>query len=341
MKRTLALLVALFLLPVLAVCAPAEENTGAPGAGDDIFEIEGDDEGFEEEEDVFISDPEEELSFDTTIDSYMLAERERIAGMKSFLLIGIDARPREETGRSDTMIIVTLDPDNNVIKLTSLMRDLYVEIPGRRNNRINAAYVFGGPELLMETIEANFGIHLENYIAVNFSMLASLIDSLGGLELTVESDYYMRRINAVIKQDNAVLGIDRNDGLLTQSGTQHMTGKQAQAYARYRYGTEDGDFGRTARQREVITKIFRNLTDRSVIELVNLVVDHFDDVYTNMSLSDLASLAPVMLSMADAEIKELRIPVDGAYYHDQIAGMSVLVPSREKNIDALIEFIGD
>ncbi len=172
-------------------------------------------------------------------------------------------------------------------------------------------------------------------------MLASLIDSLGGLDLTVENDYYMRRINAVIKQDNKVLGINKNDGLLTQSGPQHMTGKQAQAYARYRYGTSDGDFGRTARQREVITKIFENLTGRSVIELVNLVVEHFDDVYTNMSLSDLVSFAPMMLSMSDAEITELRIPVDGAYYNDQIAGMSVLVPNREKNIDALIEFIGD
>ena len=87
-------------------------------------------------------------------------------------------------------------------------------------------------------------------------MLASLIDQLGGLTLTVESEYYMDRINAVIKEDNKVLGVDVNDGLLTHAGEQLMTGKQAQAYARYRYGTSDGDFGRTARQREVITKIF-------------------------------------------------------------------------------------
>ena len=239
------------------------------------------------------------------------------------------------------MIIVTLDPDGNVIKLTSIMRDLYVEIPGRKNNRINATYVFGGPELLMETIELNFGVHIDHYIAVNFSMLGKLIDSIGGLTLTVENEYYMRRINAVIKQDNRVLGIDRNDQLLTEPGEQLMTGKQAQAYARYRYGTADGDFGRTVRQREIITKIFEKLNQMTAIELMGLVVDNFDNVYTNLSVSDLASYAPVLISMKDAEIQEMRLPIDGGYQSKTIAGMSVLVPNREKNMQALLEFLGE
>ena len=177
------------------------------------------------EEDAVVENPEEEEQFDDNIDSYLTDKRAEVANMRHLLLIGIDARPGETTGRSDTMIIVTLDPDGNVIKLTSIMRDLYVEIPGRKNNRINATYVFGGPELLMETIELNFGVHIDHYIAVNFSMLGKLIDSIGGLTLTVENEYYMRRINAVIKQDNRVLGIDRNDQLLTEPGEQLMTGR--------------------------------------------------------------------------------------------------------------------
>ena len=172
-------------------------------------------------------------------------------------------------------------------------------------------------------------------------MLGKLIDSIGGLTLTVENEYYMRRINAVIKQDNRVLGIDRNDQLLTEPGEQLMTGKQAQAYARYRYGTADGDFGRTVRQREIITKIFEKLNQMTAIELMGLVVDNFDNVYTNLSVSDLASYAPVLISMKDAEIQEMRLPIDGGYQSKTIAGMSVLVPNREKNMQALLEFLGE
>lgn len=320
--RLLALSLALFLL-VPAVC-------------EDIEIIEE-----EDPSDAVVLDPTEEIDFEVSIDDYMLEERARVAEMKSLLLIGIDARPGEETGRSDTMIIVTLDPDGGTIKLTSIMRDLYVEIPGRKNNRINATYVFGGPELLMQTIETNFGIHVENYIAVNFSMLGQLIDAIGGLTLTVESDYYKDRINAVIKQDNLVLGIDKNDGLLEKSGEQLMTGKQAQAYARYRYGTTDGDFGRTVRQREVVTLIFEKLTQKTAIELMNLVVANAGNIYTNLSVSELAAFAPVMISMKDAEIEELRLPVDGAYKHQTVAGMSVIVPDREKNVAAVLEFLED
>ena len=315
--RILVLLVSLALAVMPALAEEAEDN----------------------EDDSVVYDPSEELEFESEMDGYMLEEREKVAEMRSLLLIGIDARPGEETGRSDTMIVVTLDPDGNTIKLTSIMRDLYVEIPGRKNNRINATYVFGGPELLMETIELNFGIHVENYIAVNFSLLGKLIDAIGGLTITVENDYYMDRINAVIKQDNKVLGIDLKDGLLTEPGEQLMTGKQAQAYARYRYGTSDGDFGRTARQREVVTLIFEKLAQKTAIELMNMVVENSGNVYTNLSVADLAAFAPVLISMKDAQISELRLPIDGGYKSQTVAGMSVLVPNREKNMAAVMEFL--
>ena len=295
----------------------------------------------EGEEDPVIYDPAEEVPFQDSIDGNMLEQRAAVSEMRNLLLIGIDARPGETTGRSDTMIIVTLDPDDNSIKLTSLMRDMYVEIPGYKNNRINAAYVFGGPELLMRTIEVNFGIHIENYIAVNFSMMGALIDAIGGLTLTVENDYYKDRINAVIKMDNKVLGIDISDGLLSGAGEQQMTGKQAQAYARYRYGTKDGDFGRTARQREVITKIFAKLSEKTALELMSLVVSNVSSVYTNLSAAQLASFAPVLISMKDAQFAEFRLPIDGAYTSKTISGMSVLVPNREKNMNALMDFLGE
>ena len=326
MKTVLRKLAAMLLILALGLCPALAEETETPDAQAD---------------DAVVYDPTEEVDFQDDVDSYLTEKRAQVSEMRHLLLIGLDARPGEQTGRSDTMIIVTLDPDENTIKLTSIMRDLYVEIPGHKNNRINAAYVFGGPELLMETIEVNFGIHIDSYIAVDFSMLGALIDSIGGLTLNVENEYYMRRINAVIKEDNKVLGIDVNDQLLTEPGEQLMTGKQAQAYARYRYGTSDGDFGRTARQREVITKIFEKLGDMTVIELMSLVVDNSKNIYTNISVSDLASFAPVLVSMREAQIEELRLPVDGGYTSKTISGMSVLVPDREANMQALMDFLGD
>ena len=298
-----------------------------------------DEDGYLEE--ILLEDGEQIEFNDSQADESLQASIDKVNEMQHILLLGIDARPGQTTGRTDTMIILTVDTNNQKIKLMSLMRDIIVAIPGRENNRLNAAFVFGGADLLLQTIEENFGIHIEHYVGVNFSMLASLIDQLGGLTLTVESEYYMDRINAVIKEDNKVLGIDVNDGLLTQAGEQLMTGKQAQAYARYRYGTSDGDFGRTARQREVITKIFHKLTEMSLVELSALAVSNIDNVVTNLTLQDMMLLAPAMLSLKDAEIEELRIPVDNGYKFQTVRGMSVIVPDRTKTMEAIAAFLNE
>ena len=322
------------------VVTAVPEATAAPViAATPAAEVAIESDGAAEADDTVL-DPEEEIGFtDAEIDEALAAALDKVADMSHILLLGIDARPGEKTGRSDTMVIATLDTDNNVIKLTSLMRDLYVEIPGHKNNRLNAAYVYGGADLLMKTIEHNFNVHIENYVAVNFSMLGDLIDQIGGVELTVESDYYVDRINAVIKEDNRVLGIDVNDGLLTAAGTQMMTGKQAQAYARYRYGTKDGDFGRTVRQREVLMKIFDKVSGKSLTELLKLVEANKDNVYTNLGFMDIVTLAPAVLAMKDAEFEQMRIPIDGAYSSKVVSGMAVLVPNRTKTKQAIADFL--
>ena len=296
-----------------------------------------DEEGYLEE--ILLEDGDQIEFHDAEMSESLEASIAKVNELRHILLLGIDARPGQTTGRTDTMIILTVDTDNQKIKLMSLMRDIIVAIPGHENNRLNAAYVFGGADLLLQTIENNFGIQIDHYVGVNFSMLADLIDQIGGLTLTVESEYYMDRINAVIKEDNKVLGIDENDGLLTEPGEQLMTGKQAQAYARYRYGTSDGDFGRTARQREVITKIFYKLVDMSMVELSALAMANIDNVVTNLTLQDIMLLAPAMLSLKDAEFEELRIPVDNGYQFQTVRGMSVIVPDRTKTMEAIAAFL--
>ena len=190
------------------------------------------------------------------------------------LLIGLDARPGKDEG-SDTMILLSLDADHGCIKLVSFMRDLYVEIPGKKNNRLNAAYAFGGPDLLIKTLKKNFGVKVDHYIAVNFSILADVIDQLGGLEIDVP-EKYLPRINAVIYQDNLVLELPDEDGYIRKPGLQTLTGKQAQAYARYRYGTKDGDFGRTVRQREVVMKCMEKIKEMSMTQLAEMAIINLD-----------------------------------------------------------------
>ena len=112
-------------------------------------------------------------------------------------------------------------------------------------------------------------------------------------------------------------------------------------YIVYRYGTKDSDFGRTARQREVIEKIFLKLSKMTALDLMSLVLQNASSVYTNLSVSQLAGFAPVLISMKDAKTSELRLPIDGAYTSKTISGMSVLVPDRQKNMDALMKFLED
>jgi LCP family protein required for cell wall assembly len=314
-------------------------------------EAEGEDEEEDEDDEALPPEeeadpnvePEEELSFEdkllASIDESADA-LEAVNGMTNILLVGLDARPGQKTGRSDTMILLTMDAEHNNVKLMSFMRDLYVEIPGHKNNRINAAYVYGGPSLLMETIEKNFGVQVDHYVAVNFSALASVIDQIGGLKIDVNPKY-VKRINAVIKEDNKVLRVKTSDGLLKEGGEQTLTGKQAQAYARYRYGTSDGDFGRTVRQREVIVKAINKIRDLSMASLMKLALGNIDKISTDMEVSEMLRLAPALFKLSAEEVKELRIPVDKGYSSKTIAGMSVLVPDRGANIKAITSFLKD
>jgi LCP family protein required for cell wall assembly len=318
------------------------ENTfGDEKAGDEVLPEEDNDDAVVEnpdEEEQFLTDLMNELDIDET------NALEKVNGMTHILLVGIDARPGQKTGRSDTMMLLTIDAEHGSLKLTSFMRDLYVEIPGEKNNRLNAAYMFGGPELLIKTLKKNFGVKVNYYAAVNFSLLADLIDQIGGLEVNIESEEQLKYINLVIKEDNVVLkkaypeqGIQTNDNLLTKTGTQLLNGRQAQAYARYRKGSSD--FERTERQRDVILKAMEKVKGMSMMDLGKLALDNLDKVNTNLTVADILRLAPAAFQLKDAKVKQLRIPVDHAFEIKTISKMSVLVPSREKNVKALTKFL--
>ncbi len=354
--RTLALFLILVLALAACLTTAAEIAPGDPMGSFTAMSDEaaataapspesGDD---DQADDGIVENPTEEEQFLTDLMNELGAEDvdalERVNGMTQILLIGVDARPGQQTGRSDTMMLLTIDAEHQSLKLTSFMRDLYVEIPGYTNNRLNAAYVFGGPELLIKALKKNFGVDINYYAAVNFSMLADLIDQIGGLEVDIESKTQMKYINLVIKEDNAVLkkaypkaGIKTNDNLLTKTGVQVLNGRQAQAYARYRKGSSD--FERTERQRQVVLKAMEKVKAMSMLELGKLAMENLDKVTTNLTVADILKLAPAAFQLKDTEVKQLRIPVDKGYTSKMISGMAVLVPNREKNVKALTKFL--
>ena len=340
MRRFLSLLLALVLL--MGVMPAQGEEAPRRGAVQIVDEaIEGEDgtaedaEGGLFDDDNWVEDPLEEILFD---DQLITDAFDKLDGMRTILLLGVDSRTGSISGRTDTMILLSVDIEGNVIKMTSFLRDTYVSIPGKKNNRLNAAYVYGGFDLLAATFEENFGIRPDAYVAVNLSGLTRVIDELGGVYVDVNSKK-IDRINAVIYWYNKqVLNLNNlRDGYLTKGGRQKLTGKQAEAWARYRYS--ESDMQRAERQRQLISIIFEEICKMSLSELVSFAMDNIDLVKTNLGISDIISLAPAVLAMRDAEIRELQIPVSGGYKSQTVSGMSVLVPNRQKNANALAEFL--
>ena len=340
MRRFLSLLLALVLL--MGVMPAQGEEAPRRGAVQIVDEaIEGEDgtaedaEGGLFDDDNWVEDPLEEILFD---DQLITDAFDKQDGMRNILLLGVDSRTGSISGRTDTMILLSVDIEGNVIKMTSFLRDTYVSIPGYKNNRLNAAYVYGGFDRLAATFEENFGIRPDAYVAVNLSGLTRVIDELGGVYVDVNSKK-IDRINAVIYWYNKqVLNLNNlRDGYLTKGGRQKLTGKQAEAWARYRYS--ESDMQRAERQRQLISIIFEEICKMSLSELVSFAMDNIDLVKTNLGISDIISLAPAVLAMRDAEIRELQIPVSGGYKSQTVSGMSVLVPNRQKNANALAEFL--
>ena len=215
-------------------------------------------------------------------------------GVTNILLIGNDSRENGEDGRSDAMILLSISNRTKKIYMTSLLRDMYVEIPGYKDNRLNAAYSYGGAELLMETIEQNFDIHISRYVLVNFEAFANLVDAVGGvdLELTGKEVEY---VNGYLVEYNILLGrpegTDYFDDL--SGGMVHLNGPQALAYCRNRYiGT---DFGRTERQRKVLTEVIHKLPKGVLTNPKGLIDGLMPNLTTNLTQTEcyrLSLMAP-------------------------------------------------
>lgn len=242
-------------------------------------------------------------------------------------------------GRSDAILIATINGEQKSLKLTSMTRDMYVDIPGYSKNKLNAAYHNGGGFLTMDTIEQNFKVDITGYVRVDFTAFETIVDKLGGveIELTADEADYLNRKNYISNPSY------RN----VREGSQLLNGNQALGYCRVRYRTasngERDDFGRTYRQRTVLKAIFDKYKTKNPVEMVRIGTDLLPYVTTNMTKSQLVSYLTMAASFGTTELETMRIPVDNSFdfVKGDCAGVKrdVTVVDFDINNAALQEFI--
>lgn len=259
-------------------------------------------------------------------------------GVYHILLIGNDSRSQDEEGRSDAMILLSISSKTKTIQMISLLRDMYVEIPGHDGNRLNAAYAFGGAELLLETVSQNLGIEVNRYIVVNFQAFANLVDAAGGVDLELSNEE-VQWVNAYLNEYNLLrnMPIDTDYLDTSLSGMIHLNGPQALAYSRNRYiGT---DFGRTERQRKVLSAVIKKLPLAAVTNMKELIDGLFPNLTTNLTKGECLRLSLQAGKFAVYELVQSSVPVSGTYSNASIRGMTVLQVDFEANKKYLREQI--
>ena len=264
-------------------------------------------------------------------DDVAWADNETVSGSDdviNLLLIGQDRRSGEGRARSDAMIIASINKTDKTIKLISLMRDLYVQIPGYSDNRINAAYAFGGMETLDATIKENFDIDIDGNIEVDFSGFKAVIDSIGGIDMDIDANE-IEVMNDYVRDINRQTGEPTESSIVTDAGMQHLNGTQALAYSRIRY-VGNGDFGRTERQRKVLMAAFEEVKSLSITEMLSLADTVFPLLTTDMSSTDLIGLATDVLTLGVDTVDNHNIPEEASYTSANIRGMAVLVPDLDE-----------
>ena len=367
LKRMLAVMLMLcMLLPAAAVA----EDDLAEGFDLELdFDLD-DAQSAEDEGGVYIAEEDEEVAaaieildaeIDDTVDPGKLDLNENLPDhVINILLIGVDGRTDKiETGtqHGDVQIIVSINKQDGSIKLTSVLRDLYVTIPGYKSkNRINVAFSRGGGELAMRTMNRLLELNIEHYVVINFYGLASIIDSLGGLDIELtkqEAKAINDYINKNLKKggyDNQEKGYDRQP-LERVNGVQHLDGIQAVMYARLR--SIDNDFERSARQRHLMELLLKKVVadGLDMNKLLGLLETCLPYAETNLSAWNMVDLAigvlgPVMerLKSGESLLEQNRIPMDETWkYYTTEGGASVVVfrtsKRTQENIEGIHEFI--
>ena len=261
------------------------------------------------------------------------SEFKEVEGITNVLLIGVDARDLDEPCRSDSMIIATLDNNNKKVKLTSLFRDTLVDIPGHGEAKLNAAYMLGGPELLMKTVKETYNVSIDKYIIINFWGFETIVDYIGGIDVDVK-DYQLEELNKYIGESTG-----GNDCPVEKAGIQTLNGKQALSYARIRYNVGD-EYERTDRQREVIFKVMEKLQNTKPSKYLGIMNTMLEYIKTNIDPLEALNMAYTIYKLPSLDVEQLQIPLVALSETRNYKELgSVFLMDRLQNASILYNFI--
>ena len=249
------------------------------------------------------------------------------------LLLGVDERAQESgPWRTDTIMLLTLDPSSRQAGVLSIPRDLWVPIPGHRDGRINTAHFLGeaynhpgdGPGLAIETIEYNFGVPIDYYVRVNFQAFVSLVDQIGGIDVYVEET-----ISDPLYPDHAY----GYDPLYIEAGWHHFNGEMALKYARTRHGSSD--FDRARRQQQVMLAILERVTTYELLpQLARTAPQLYEtlqaSVTTDLALDQILAMANLATAVQKEDIRMAVIDQTCTQPWVTPDGAQVLVPLRDR-----------
>ena len=251
------------------------------------------------------------------------------------LLLGCDSYTKNDYQRTDSMIIVSINAAKGQVKLTSLMRDTWIPVPGSKNHRkLTELCAVGGPELTIRAINESFGMNISDYALISMEGMAEIIDLIGGLDLDVTEEE-RKALNKGLFDLSPLSGMEQ----LEQSGEGvHLNGNQATAFARIR--KIDSDYVRTERQRTVLLAIADKIKNgASAGTLLTIVTTLMGYVDTNLSLTEIMTIASVGMKLDMNSVEQYRVPVDGTFDSGTFNGVWCIKPNFEKNTDLLHSFI--
>ena len=263
-----------------------------------------------------------------------------VEGITNILLVGTDGEYVEKWNRSESMMVVTIDSKNKDIRISSIARDTYVDIPGYSTEKLTHAYAYEGIDLLKEVFKVNFNLDIDKYIAVNFVSFMDIIDELGGVEVNVEE----KDINEINKYIDACYGYYKNKDekdkeYITKSGVQRLNGYQALAFSRIRY--TDSAFARDNRHREVAESVYKEFAQKGVETYKKCAEIILNNTKTNISPIEMMNLAYTVLKINDKDIEQFQFPL-AEYRNGHIISKQkgwVLEWDKEPNLEAWHKFI--
>ncbi len=285
-------------------------------------------------------------SGDDEFDTYSSDELVSDKKVQNIMLFGIDS-DTEGGARSDSMIMLSIDKRHKEIKLTSFQRDTLVYCPDEENpegtyhTKLTNAFAYGSIPLALNTIEANFGVEVENYVSVNFETFRTIVDTLGGVEIEL-TDREILYINCQIAQNNQTEYLDAQAGLVKLNGTQALW------YARNRGGdiingvdfTEGTDWDRTERQRKFLEAVFSSLSEASPLKLLKIAKAVSPHLTTNLTEKEIMSLfyrAPFYLGY---DLKKASMPSEDTWHYDvNYAGDIIYVDDWQKTREDFHSFL--